>query len=39
LSRLLIEMPVHVILDNNAALMGAAAYAEARFVEIADASI
>jgi glucokinase len=33
LSRLLIEMPVHVILDSNAALMGAAAYAEARIVE------
>ena len=39
LSRLLIEMPVRVILGGSAALMGAAAYAEARIAEIAEAGI
>lgn len=39
LSRLLIEMPLHVILDSSAALMGAAAYAEARIAEIGEAGI
>ena len=33
LSRLLIDMPVHVILDSRAALMGAAGYAENRIAE------
>ncbi len=33
LSRVLMEMPVHVIVDSNAAMMGAAAYAEARVTE------
>lgn len=38
LSQLLINMPVRVILDSRAALMGAAAYAEARAAEISGVS-
>jgi glucokinase len=38
LSQLLINMPVRVILDSGAALMGAAAYAEARAAELSGVS-
>jgi len=38
LSQLLINMPVRVILDSRAALMGAAAYAEARAAELSGVS-
>jgi glucokinase len=38
LSQLLINMPVRVILDSRAALMGAAAYAEARAAELSGNS-
>lgn len=38
LSQLLIHMPVRVILESRAALMGAAAYAEARAAEISGVS-
>lgn len=38
LSQLLINMPVRVILDSRAALMGAAAFAEARAAEITGVS-
>jgi len=39
LSHLLINMPVRVILEPRAALMGAAAYAEARAAEISGISV
>jgi len=38
LSQLLINMPVRVILESKAALLGAAAYAEARAAEISGIS-
>jgi glucokinase len=38
LSELLVQMPVRVILESRAALMGAAAYAEARAAEIGGMS-
>jgi len=38
LSQLLINMPVRVILDSRAALMGAAAYGEARAAELSGVS-
>jgi glucokinase len=38
LSQLLVNMPVRVILDSRAALMGAAAYAEARAAELSGTS-
>ena len=38
LSQLLINMPVRVILDSGAALLGAAAYAEARAAELSGTS-
>lgn len=38
LSQLLINMPVRVILESRAALMGAAAYAEARAAELSGVS-
>jgi glucokinase len=38
LSQLLINMPVRVILDSRAALLGAAAYAEARAAEVSGVS-
>jgi glucokinase len=38
LSQLLVNMPVRVILDSRAPLMGAAAYAEARAAEISGTS-
>jgi len=38
MSQLLINMPVRVILDSRAALMGAAAYAEARAAELSGTS-
>jgi glucokinase len=38
LSQLLIHMPVRVILDSRAALLGAAAYAEARAAELSGVS-
>jgi glucokinase len=38
LSQLLVNMPVRVILESRAALMGAAAYAEARAAEISGIS-
>ena len=38
LSQLLINMPVRVILDSGAALLGAAAYAEARAAELSGVS-
>lgn len=38
LSQLLINMPVRIILESRAALMGAAAYAEARAAEISGVS-
>jgi glucokinase len=39
LSQLLINMPVRVILESRAALMGAAAYAEARAAELSGVSV
>jgi len=39
LSDLLIHTPVHIILESRAALMGAAAYAEARAAEISGKSV
>lgn len=38
LSQLLVNMPVRIILESRAALMGAAAYAEARAAEISGVS-
>jgi glucokinase len=38
LSQLLVNMPVRVILDSRAALLGAAAYAEARAAELSGVS-
>jgi glucokinase len=38
LSQLLVNMPVRIILDSRAALLGAAAYAEARSAEISGTS-
>jgi glucokinase len=38
LSQLLINMPVRVILESRAALLGAAAYAEARAAELSGIS-
>jgi glucokinase len=38
LSQLLIKMPVRIILESRAALMGAAAYAEARAAELSGVS-
>ncbi len=38
LSELLVQTPVHIILESRAALMGAAAYAEARAAEISGQS-
>jgi glucokinase len=38
LSDLLAQTPVHIILESRAALLGAAAYAEARAAEISDKS-
>ena len=38
LSQLLVNMPVRIILDSGAALLGAAAYAEARAAEISGTS-
>lgn len=39
LSELLIHTPVHIILESRAALLGAAAYAEARAAEISGKSV
>jgi len=39
LSELLVETPVRIILESRAALMGAAAYAEARAAEISGKSV
>lgn len=39
LGELLVHTPVHVILESRAALMGAAAYAEARAAEISGKSV
>ena len=39
LSQLLINMPVRIILESRAALMGAAAYAEARAAELSGVSV
>lgn len=39
LSELLVHMPVRIILESRAALMGAAAYAEARAAEISGQSV
>jgi len=39
LSDLLVHTPVHIILESRAALMGAAAYAEARAAEISGQSV
>jgi len=39
MSQLLINMPVRVILESRAALMGAAAYAEARAAELSGVSV
>ncbi len=39
LSQLLINMPVRIILESRAALIGAAAYAEARAAEISGVSV
>ena len=39
LSELLVHTPVHIILESRAALMGAAAYAEARASEISGQSV
>ena len=38
MSQLLINMPVRVILESRAALLGAAAYAEARAAELSGVS-
>jgi len=38
LSQLLINMPVHIILESRAAVLGAAAYAEARAAELTGVS-
>jgi glucokinase len=38
LSQLLINMPVRVILESRAALLGAAAYAEARAAQLSGVS-
>ena len=38
LSQLLVNTPVHIILDSRAALLGAAAYAEARAAELSGVS-
>ena len=38
LSQLLVNMPVRVILESRAALLGAAAYAEARAAELSGIS-
>ena len=38
LSQLLINMPVRIILDSRAALLGAAGYAEARAAELSGTS-
>jgi glucokinase len=38
LSQLLVNMPVRVILESRSALMGAAAYAEARAAELSGIS-
>jgi glucokinase len=38
LSQLLVNMPVRIILDSRAALLGAAAYAEGRAAEISGIS-
>jgi len=38
LSQLLVNMPVRVILESRAALMGAASYAEARAAELSGIS-
>ena len=38
LSQLLINMPVRVILESRAAVLGAAAYAEARAAEMSGVS-
>jgi glucokinase len=39
LSEVLVHTPVHIILESRAALMGAAAYAEARAAEISGKSV
>ena len=39
LSDLLVQTPVHIILESRAALMGAAAYAEARAADISGQSV
>ena len=39
LSELLVHTPVHIILESRAALMGAAAYAEAHAAEISGQSV
>jgi glucokinase len=39
LSQLLINMPVRIILESRAALLGAASYAEARAAEISGVSV
>jgi len=39
LSQLLVNMPVRIILESRAALMGAAAYAEARAAELSGVSV
>ena len=39
LSELLVHTPVHIILESRAALMGAAAYAEARAAEFSGQSV
>ena len=38
LSQILVNMPVRIILDSRAALLGAAAYAEGRAAEISGIS-
>ena len=39
LTEVLVDAPVHIILESRAALMGAAAYAEARAAEISGKSV
>jgi glucokinase len=39
LSDLLVHMPVRIILESRCALMGAAAYADARAAELSGASV
>ncbi|MGC2498748.1 MAG: glucokinase, partial [Acidobacteriaceae bacterium] len=39
LTDLVVHTPVHIILESRAALMGAAAYAEARAAEISGKSV